>query len=190
MTHHSPLRPGFAEPGIDAAQAFRTIMRAMARPGTIETVSGVAPPAPLSAAAGAVLLTLCDADTPLHLAGDADCEAVRAWVTFHTGAPFCGPAECSFALGAWEALTPLSEYPGGTAEYPDRSATLVVEMPELVPRGATLRGPGIRARAHLSLPETAAFRRNAARFPLGLDFIFTSGARVAGLPRTTNVETG
>ena len=79
------------EPAIDAAQAFRAIMRAMARPGTIETVAGVAPPPPLSVAAGAVLLTLCDAETPLHLAGEADCDAVRAWVTFHTGAPLARP---------------------------------------------------------------------------------------------------
>ena len=85
---------------------------------------------------------------------------------------------------------PLESYPSGTAEYPDRSATLIVESPELVPRGVTLRGPGIRAQAHLSLPETQAFRRNAARFPLGLDFLFTSGDRVAGLPRTTQVEPG
>ena len=190
MTSHTPLRPGFAEPAIDAAQAFRAIMRAMARPGTIETVAGVAPPPPLSVAAGAVLLTLCDAETPLHLAGEADCAAVRAWITFHTGAPLAAAEGCSFALGTWDALMPLERYPSGTADYPDRSATLIVERPELVPRGVTLRGPGIEAQAHLSLPETAAFRRNAARFPLGLDFLFTSGDRVAGLPRTTQVEPG
>ena len=188
MTHHSPLRPGFTEPAIDAARAFRAIMRAMARPGTIETVAGVAPPAPLSVAAGAVLLTLCDAETPLHLSGEADCDAVRAWVTFHTGAPLVAAEDCSFALGTWDTLMPLEAYPLGTTEYPDRSATLIVEGPELVPRGVTLRGPGIRARAHLPLPETQAFRRNAARFPLGLDFLFTSSDRVAGLPRTTQVE--
>jgi alpha-D-ribose 1-methylphosphonate 5-triphosphate synthase subunit PhnH len=188
MTSRTRLRPGFADPAVEAAQAFRAIMRAVARPGTIEAVSGVMPPPPLSAAAGVVLLTLCDAETPIHLAGTADCDAVRAWITFHTGAPVCDAARCSFALGAWEALIPLSEYPGGTAEYPDRSATLIVEMPDLVPRGVTLRGPGIRSRAHLSLPETEAFRRNAARFPLGLDFLLTSGDRVAGLPRTTRVE--
>ncbi len=188
MTKQSPLRPGFTEPAIDAARAFRAIMRAMARPGTIETVSGVAPPSPLSAAAGAVLLTLCDAETPLYLAGDADSDAVRAWITFHTGAPLCVAAQCSFALGTWDTLMPLDAYPGGSAEYPDRSATLIVEMPDLLPQGVRLRGPGIRAQAHLSLPETQAFQRNAARFPLGLDFLFNSGDRVAALPRTTQVE--
>lgn len=188
MTRQATLRPGFADPAIEAAQAFRAIMRAMARPGTIEAVAGVVPPPPLSAAAGAVLLTLCDAETPLYLAGNADCEGVRAWVTFHTGAPLCAPADCRFAVGAWEALIPISAYPGGTAEYPDRSATLIVEMPDLLARGTALRGPGILTQAHLSLPETEAFSANAALFPRGLDFLLTSRDRVAGLPRTTRVE--
>lgn len=188
MMQPTTLQPGFATPDTDAAQAFRAIMRVMARPGTIETAGGVTPPAPLSAAAGAVLLTLCDTETPLYLAGNADCDAVRAWITFHTGAPFCEAAQCSFALGTWEALMPLAGYPVGTPDYPDRSATLIVERPDLTPEGRVLRGPGIRTQAHLSLPETAPFRHNAARFPLGLDFIFTSGDRVAALPRTTRVE--
>lgn len=188
MMQHDRLQPGFADPAIDAARAFRAIMRAMARPGTIETAGVDAPPAPLSAAAGAVLLTLCDTETPLYLAGAADCAAVRAWITFHTGAPFGAAAQCSFALGTWEALMPLSAYPAGTSDYPDRSATLIVERPGLTPHGAVLRGPGIRTTARLSLPDSDVFRANAAQFPRGLDFIFTSGDRVAALPRTTSVE--
>lgn len=83
---------------------------------------------------------------------------------------------------------PLSAYPVGTSDYPDRSATLIVEMPALAPQGAILRGPGIKTQAHLSLPDIDAVQRNAAQFPRGLDFIFTSGERVAALPRTTRVE--
>jgi alpha-D-ribose 1-methylphosphonate 5-triphosphate synthase subunit PhnH len=78
----------------------------------------------------------------------------------------------------------------GTAEYPDRSATLIVEMPELVAEGARLTGPGIETEAHLSLPEIAAFQANRARFPLGFDCFFTCGERVAGLPRSTRVQEG
>jgi alpha-D-ribose 1-methylphosphonate 5-triphosphate synthase subunit PhnH len=48
-----------------------------------------------------------------------------------------------------------------------------------------LRGPGIDGHATLSLPETAAFRANRARFPLGFDTFLTSGAQLAGLPRST-----
>ena len=91
------------------------------------------------------------------------------------------------ALGTWEALAPLSVYPAGLPAYPDRSATLIVESETLSASGATLAGPGIRTTAQLSLPETAAFQANQALFPLGLDFLFTSGNRVAALQRTTEV---
>ena len=92
-----------------------------------------------------------------------------------------------FAVGTWDALAPLSSYPVGTPEYPDRSATLIVECAELAPTGATLRGPGIRSQASLSLPDIEAFQSNHALFPLGLDFILTGGKQVAALPRSTTV---
>jgi alpha-D-ribose 1-methylphosphonate 5-triphosphate synthase subunit PhnH len=163
-------------------------MEAMARPGKMQTLTGATPPAPLSVAAGVALLTLCDTETPLYLAGDANCDAVRAWVAFHTGAPITGPSHCMFALGTWEALGPLSAYPIGTPEYPDRSATIIVECADLAADGATLTGPGIRDTANLSLPETQAFQANASLFPLGLDFFFTSDNRIAALPRSTKVS--
>ena len=183
-----PLTGGFDAPPIQSAQAFRSVMEAMARPGTIREVAGAAPPAPLSAAAGAVILTLCDTDTPVHLAGEADCDAVRAWLSFHTGAPITGPSDAMFALGTWDAFGPLSAYPIGTSQYPDRSATLIVETGRLEASGATLTGPGIRDSASLSLPELAAFQANRGLFPLGLDFIFTCGDRLAALPRSTEVR--
>ena len=185
--HSATLDGGFADPAIEAATAFRAVMEAIARPGRIETLAGATPPAPLSPAAGAVVLTLCDTDTPLFLAGELDCPAVRDWLAFHTGAPLTGASDCTFALGHWDDLLPLSQFPCGTAEYPDRSATLIVELPELSAQGATLRGPGIQDTATLSLPDGDAFRQNAARFPLGLDFMFTSGQALAALPRSTEV---
>ncbi len=182
------LSGGFADPAIQSAHAFRSVMEVMARPGTIHDIGGAQPPAGLSGAAGALLLTLCDTDTPVHLAGRADCEAVRAWLAFHTGAPLVGPSHCMFAVGSWDALVPLSAYAIGTSEYPDRSATLIVECETLETTGASLTGPGIKTSAGLSLPETPAFQANHALFPLGLDFIFTAGSRVAALPRSTEVS--
>ncbi len=182
------LTGGFDSPAIQSAHAFRHVMEAMARPGTIHEIAGAAPPAPLSVAAGVVLLTLCDTDTPIYLAGAFECDAVRAWLAFHTGAPLAAPEHSMFALGTWEDLLPLSSYPIGTSQYPDRSATLIVERPELSPSGATLTGPGIRDAAYLSLPGDAGFQANQQLFPRGLDFIFTSGNRLAALPRTTKVS--
>lgn len=182
------LEGGFASPATQSAQAFRGVMSAMAMPGTIHRLQGALPPAPMSPAAGAVLLTLCDTDTPLFLAGTLDTPEIRAWVAFHTGAPLTGPEHCAFAIGNWTALAPLSRFPIGTAQYPDRSATLIVETDALEQDGATLTGPGIQAESSLSLPETRAFQNNRALFPLGLDFFFTCEDRVAALPRTTHVR--
>lgn len=180
------LEGGFANQSIDASHAFRAVMTAMARPGEIVTVAGAMPPAPLSVAAGVVVLTLCDPETPIYLAASHDTPHLRDWITFHTGAPFVEARNAMFAVGAW-GDTPLSDFPIGTAEYPDRSATLIIEQSNLTNCGAVLRGPGIKDQAQLSLPETHAFQGNARLFPLGLDFIFTSGDRLAALPRTTRV---
>jgi alpha-D-ribose 1-methylphosphonate 5-triphosphate synthase subunit PhnH len=182
------LKGGFSDAPVPSAHAFRAALEAMARPGRIETVSGAVPPAPLSVAAGTLLLTLTDAETPVYLAPSHDLPELRDWITFHTGAPLTEPDEAAFAVGQWSALMPLTPYRKGVPEYPDRSATLIVEMPALESEGATLRGPGIKDTAALQLPEIRAFQDNATLFPLGLDFYFTAGDQLAALPRTTKVE--
>lgn len=181
------LEGGFADLPVDASHTFRAVMTAMARPGDIMDVTGAKPPSPLSTACGAALLTLCDPDTPIYLGTSHNTPEVRDWITFHTGAPFSDAETATFAIGTWQAL-PLSEFAIGTPEYPDRSATLIVETADLSNAGSTLKGPGIKDQAQLSLPEQQAFQANAALFPLGLDFIFTSGNRLAALPRTTKVS--
>jgi len=182
------LSGGFADTAREAARAFRASLDAMARPGTLHDVTGALPPAPLSPAAGALVLTLADTTTGLHLAPSHDTPAPRGWTTFHTGAPLVGPEPAVFALGTGDSLQPLDRFPIGRADYPDRSATLIVEMPSLEASGARLTGPGIKDAAQLSLPETEAFVQNAKLFPLGLDFFFTAGSSLAALPRTTKIE--
>jgi alpha-D-ribose 1-methylphosphonate 5-triphosphate synthase subunit PhnH len=182
------LSGGFSDAPIEAAIAFRAAMSAMARPGLIARIGGARPPAPLSVAAGTLVLTLCDPETPLHLAGDHDRREIRDWIAFHAGAPVVSRERAAFAVGTWEALLPLRGYRIGLPEYPDRSATLIVERKALSDRTATIAGPGLRDASTMDLPETEAFRANARHFPLGLDFFFTAGDQVAALPRTTKVS--
>jgi len=132
-------------------------------------------------------LTLCDHETPVWLAPSLATESVMEWLRFHTGAPLGGRGDAMFAFGRWEEIGPIADFRIGTADYPDRSATLVVEVPELGARH-TLTGPGINGTARLTVPDPAVFQANAALFPLGLDFFLTCGNRLAGLPRTTRVE--
>ncbi|MES2916494.1 MAG: phosphonate C-P lyase system protein PhnH [Pseudomonadota bacterium] len=182
------LSGGFAEAPVQSARAFREILEALARPGMIRRVSGATPPAPLSVAAGVALLVLADPTTRVHLAGAADCPAVRDWIAFHVGAPPARAEEADFAVGTWEALHPVTRFRIGQPDYPDRSATLIVECDRLVNHGPALTGPGIETATWLNLPETAAFHANRALFPLGFDTLFTAQDRIAGLPRSTRVE--
>ena len=184
MTAAAALGAGFADPPRDGARAFRALMDAMARPGRIVTVDGIDAPG-LSPAAAATLLTLADGDAPVHLAGSA--RTAEGWLAFQTGAPLVGKPDCAFAVGPWADLAPLDPYAIGTPDYPDRSATLIVEMAELTTDGPTLTGPGIADTARLSLPDPDALRANAARFPLGLDLILCAGDRIAALPRSTRI---
>jgi len=189
------LEGGFADRPVQGAVAFRAALDTLARPGRFGRLAGAAPPQGLSPAAGALLLTLADAETPLWLPARLRGGPVADWLRFHTNAPEASRGAAMFGVGRWEELVPLADWAPGDPAYPDRSATLLVEVPAL--EGGTplaLSGPGIAHRAELALvlPDGAveALRRNAARFPLGLDFFFTAGDRVAGLPRSTRIEPG
>ena len=189
------LSPGFADP-VGAAQAtFRAVLTALSEPGKVLALElALEPPAPLGLAAAAVALSLLDGDTPLWC--DPASRAAAPSLRFHTGAPLVeAPERARFALIAEAALLPsLAAFDAGSDEYPDRSATLIVEVAAL---GAgptlSLRGPGIpdhRVLAVGGLPAgfAAEWRANHARFPRGVDLILTAGGRLAGLPRSTLIE--
>lgn len=187
MSEAQVLAGGFAEAPVEAARAFRAALEAMARPGRVQSITGAVPPAPLSPAAGTLLLTLADATTPLYLAPGHDSEALRRWIAFHIGAPLVAPEHAVFAVGGWEAL-PHGRFALGTPEYPDRAVTLIVEVAALAPANARLTGPGIEHAHEARLPEIAAFAENRARFPLGFDCYFCAGSEISALPRSTQVE--
>lgn len=184
------LTGGFTDAPRQSARAFRAALEAMAHPGELHMIAEAAQaPAPVGAAAATLLLVLCDPETPLHLAGDHDRAEVRDWITFHCGAPLVGAGEAAFALGTWDALGDPARFRQGDPEYPDRSATLIVDG-AFAGQPVTLTGPGIRTTRAASLPALAPFRANAAQFPLGVDFYFCDGATLWALPRTTKLSEG
>jgi len=190
---------GFADPVLDSQSVFRTVMMALARPGTIATLATgqLLPPALLTPELAAVALTLCDHETPVWfdrtLGAAAD---VAAFITFQTGAPVTDdPAKAGFAFSVDMAgLPPLASFAQGTDDYPDRSTTLVLAIDALGSgRSVSLAGPGIKERASLALaPLTEAFiaglADNHARFPRGIDCVFVAGGKLAALPRSTRIE--
>ncbi|MFV0293258.1 MAG: phosphonate C-P lyase system protein PhnH [Paracoccus sp. (in: a-proteobacteria)] len=182
------LSGGFTDAAIESAIAFRAILKVTARPGRVERLSSHHGSAPISNAAAAVLLVLADRTTPLYLAGDHDNPALRQWIAFYSGAPIVPAESATFALGSWSALMPLDRFAIGTPEYPDRSAMLIVDRHNFDAPPVELRGPGIKGRAMLALPEREAFMANHARFPLGWDAIFCGENQLAALPRSTEVR--
>jgi alpha-D-ribose 1-methylphosphonate 5-triphosphate synthase subunit PhnH len=189
------LAGGFSEPVFDAQEVFRAVMDAMARPGKIvDLIEKTAPPAPLSPEAGAIALCLFDHETPVWLdAGLAGTPEVGDWLRFHTGAPFVTePNEAAFALVSDPSRMPvLAAFRQGTADYPDRSTTLIVTVETLDGLDPiTLRGPGIKDTARMSpkplpvgfIDQAAA---NHALFPRGVDMLFVTGGKLAALPRST-----
>jgi alpha-D-ribose 1-methylphosphonate 5-triphosphate synthase subunit PhnG len=138
---------------------FAVRLQALSRPGRIETLAGAAPPAPVRRRRRADPDAL-RRDDAVHLAPSHDTEALRGWITFHTGAPLVGAEAAAFALGTWEALQPWTDSPS-VRRNTRTVGTLIVEMPALSATGARLTGPGIETEARLSLPEIAAFRPTA-----------------------------
>ncbi len=187
------LEGGFTDPAQDAARAFRAALSAMARPGRCVSLAGARPPEGLAPAAGALLLVLADADTPVWLPTRLRNSAAAEWLRFHTNAPAAEADRAAFACGRWAELAPLARWPSGTPAYPDRSATLLIEVPALTGgSGLGLRGPGIQGRAEIApaLPEgaAAALAENARQAPLGVDVFLVAGASAMALPRSTRLE--
>ena len=87
----SAVAVGFAEPVLAAQTTFRTVMDALARPGSVRRLAGVAAPAPLSPSAAAIALTLLDYETPFWLdaplAGAPEVVRFRLRQHRHGGAP-------------------------------------------------------------------------------------------------------
>jgi alpha-D-ribose 1-methylphosphonate 5-triphosphate synthase subunit PhnH len=196
MTDLSTLGPGLADPAHDAQQLFRAILDATSRPRRIVSLPAApAGPGMLSAAATAYLLTLADRDTPVWLVEPLDRPDVGNFLRFHAGASIVTQrAEAVFAVVAAGTPQPFDGFNLGTDAYPDRSATLIVEVPGLtVGPKRQWHGPGIDGRAAVSVAGLSDdfwqdWAANHSLFPGGVDIVFTAGTELCALPRSVAVE--
>ena len=197
MTTVAELPAGFADKVLSAQSTFRSVMDAMARPGTVQRiVAAIGAPAAMMRGTAAIALTLFDQDTPLWLdpqiSGTSD---VTKWLKFHTGAPVIADSSvCSFALvGDARALPGLDRFAFGSHEYPDRSTTLILQVESLT-QGPVLelRGPGIDGTAVLraAIQPADLFARleiNRTLFPRGIDVVLVHDDTIVAIPRTTRL---
>lgn len=197
MTTIAELPPGFVDKVLSAQSTFRSVMDAMARPGSVQRIVPMAgSPGLMMRGTAAIALTLFDHDTPLWLdARMAENTDVVKWLKFHTGAPVVEDSSiASFALISDGVLLPtLERFALGTNEYPDRSTTVIVQVESLDSgRGFELRGPGIDGVGTLqaSIKPFDLFERlrfNEALFPRGIDVVLVADDSVVAIPRTTRV---
>ena len=197
MTTIAELPPGFADKVLSAQSTFRSVMDAMARPGSVrEVVASVGTPRMVMRGTAAIALTLFDHDTPIWLDPKmSETSEVAKWLKFHSGAPVIEDASiCSFALiGDGAALPDLSRFSVGTSEYPDRSTTLILQVESLT-EGTSyeLHGPGIDGSATLcaTIAPKDLFGRlavNETLFPRGIDVVLVSDEAIVAIPRTTRL---
>jgi alpha-D-ribose 1-methylphosphonate 5-triphosphate synthase subunit PhnH len=189
-------RAGLAHPVLDSQSVFRAVMHAMARPGTVADIPiMIEVPEPLSAAAAAVCLSLADFETPLWLSQALARSPAADYLRFHTGATVVREASAAaFAVVDLRAdPLDLRAFAQGTAEYPDRGATVILICNE-ISCGARFvaSGPGIRSEEEIGFsPAPPDFAdqcsRNRAGFPLGVDLVITSGRSLCCLPRSARL---
>jgi alpha-D-ribose 1-methylphosphonate 5-triphosphate synthase subunit PhnH len=164
-------------------KCFRGVLLAFSRPGETVTLEAIEPPAGLSPAAAAILLTLADAATGVNLP-----ETAHDWLKFYTGARPVARENANFVVGA-ACLTCLQN---GTDEAPETGATLVADVETFAGPKYRLSGPGIETHLDVCLPLDGAFlaawralRRIA---PRGVDVLLCAERKIIGLPRSTNIE--
>jgi alpha-D-ribose 1-methylphosphonate 5-triphosphate synthase subunit PhnH len=187
-----------SNPVFQDQSAFRAVMDAFAAPGVLKTLSDFGAPAPLAPATGAIIRSLADFETPIWLDPVLSIPAVAEWIRFQTGAPIVTDGQAaSFALiGDAANCTGLAEFSTGTADYPDRSTTLLLQVRSVRDGDAmTLRGPGIEGTRQLRAdPLPSGFLRqwaeNRDSFPCGIDLVLIAGSEIAALPRSVRIAEG
>ena len=194
MNNTQTLAAGLVDNVHDTQSAFREVLDALSRPGQIHTLGPELAEVSLGGAMARLLLTLCDDETPVWWQGES--LMLQNWLRFHTGATVAlEPHMASFAaINHLANGLALEHFSLGSAESPEHSTTLLIELPGLSGGpDMTWQGPGINKSECVSLQGLPAsfwsqWKTNGDRFPQGVDIIFTCGDRVQGLPRTTRVS--
>ncbi len=187
--------PGFADPVHNAQNTFRALLDALARPGIAQTTLSLRSPNGLEPSCAAACLTLLDLETVVWLQPGLP-DDVRPWLVFHTGCRFTdSPQAANFAV-IWNIATApeLTEFSWGTAEYPEASTSLLIQLSELsAGEVMTLQGPGILNKIEIELPLGLRFWQQwqamTTDYPLGLDCWCFANDKMLGLPRTAKLAT-
>ena len=175
-------------------EAFRNILQAFARPGTVRRIASSI----IDRIAALDLLADClmDSECGLSVLWPED-EATAHRLATRTGCRTLPPDRAEFVMtGNVGAASRLGDLRSGEADYPDQGSTLLYLVERIHPEGGSWwwTGPGIPTRVApriIGVPEGEwpALRLANASYPVGLDAIFLDrDGHVAALPRSTRLE--
>lgn len=189
--------PTLSERGLREQQAFRRLLEAMARPGTVAEVAPHAEGGRFAAPV-ALLEALLDHEVSFAVVPDAD--EARQPLLRYTGSRAFAPERADFLLchgpGIAEGLRVARD---GELEYPDRGATVVALVDAVDASGRlgerlTLSGPGVNGSidvwvAGFGRAEQSLFLSRNAGVPQGVDVVLVAPeGRFTCLPRYTRIR--
>ena len=205
------VRPGFHDAALGSQAVFRVALQALSHPGRVWAVPTVAElPRAGQGAAALLMLALLDSDCRVWLSPALAESDAASWLRFHTGCQRVPtPEQAQFLwVAQGDALPALQQLQLGSDEYPDHSATCVIETTGLADRGNDvgrdlgedqegmtwlLEGPGIATTQRLAAAGLPAdfedqWAHNHGAFPRGVDVFLSTATQLAGLPRTTRLR--
>lgn len=173
--------------------AFRNVLQAFARPGTVYPLHES-----ISDRQGALdLLAACILDPECSIgANGPELEPVVSRIVRRTGCLQVVPSLADFVLVGSGTRGDLANLCDGEPDYPDKGSTLVYFVQELYSSGGDSHwnGPGILGSISpriegLDDGELDALREANSGYPLGFDalFIDTEG-HIMAMPRSTRIE--
>ena len=177
-------------------RTFRALLDAMSRPGRIISIEFPEKcPAALEPAAAAISLCVFDHDTEICLGDGVAGVEVFDFLKFNCGCPITKSTMLSdFAIvSSLSGLPGLTQFKQGSDEFPERSTTLIAQVPDLEAGAAIcLTGPGIETESSLrvaGIPDYFWRERRGQNeiFPRGVDIVFACGDRIVALPRSTRL---
>jgi len=191
------VAPGFDDPVKGSQAVFRCALQALSMPGRPVDMPAVARlPSRGQGAAALLLLALLDNDCTLWLSASLRDSDAQSWLRFHTGCRCVDdPAQARFLwLAAGDEWPSLAAMNAGSDDYPDQSATCVMEVLSLQGgHGWHLSGPGIDGSKNMGAVGLPAdidmqWQANHAAFPRGVDLLLATGTQLLGLPRSTRLH--
>jgi alpha-D-ribose 1-methylphosphonate 5-triphosphate synthase subunit PhnH len=189
------ISAGFEHQAYGSQSVFRVALDALSHPGRPLTVPiDTELPRAGYPASAALLLALLDSDTCVWVSPVLAQSDAAKWLRFHTGCQVVtDPSAAQFLwIEQSDAMPTINTLALGSEEYPETSATCVIEVQKFdaQEQGLVLQGPGIPNRRFLGitgLPKNFELQwaQNHALFPQGIDALLATKTQVVGLPRST-----